>query len=57
MTTPLLFDLCNGNAHDAINDVTYILTYDAFIEIVIENPVVLNAVCELHLFHLHRHKV
>ena len=56
ITTPLLFDLYNGNRQDVLNDVTYRIKNNELVDFVIQNTVALNGVCESHPFHLHGHK-
>ena len=54
--TPLLFNLYNGNSQHVLNDVTYTINHNELVDIVIQNTVALNGVCESHPFHLHGHK-
>jgi L-ascorbate oxidase len=56
LTTPLLFDLYNGNNQNLPNDTTYIVKDNELVDIVLQNTVALNGVCETHPFHLHGHK-
>ena len=56
MTTPLLFDLYDGNEQNLPNDVTYTVEANELVDIILQNTVALNGVCESHPFHLHGHK-
>lgn len=56
LTTPLLLDLYNGNKQNLPNDITYIVGSNELVDIVLQNTVALNGVCETHPFHLHGHK-
>ena len=56
LTVPLLFDLYNGNKQNLPTDVTYSIEGNELIDIVIQNTVALNGVCETHPFHMHGHK-
>ncbi len=56
LTTPLLFDLYHGNEQNLPNDVTYTIEQNELVDLVIQNTVATNGVCESHPFHLHGHK-
>jgi FtsP/CotA-like multicopper oxidase with cupredoxin domain len=56
LMTPLLYNLYHGNSQDMLNDVTYTINDNELVDIVIQNTVALNGVCESHPFHLHGHK-
>ena len=56
LTTPLLFDLYNGNEQNVPDDVTYTVKNNELVDIVLQNTVALNGVCETHPFHMHGHK-
>ena len=56
LMTPLLFNLYNGDPQHVLNDVTYTINHNELVDIVIQNTVALNGVCESHPFHLHGHK-
>ena len=56
MVAPLLFELYNGNEENLPNNVTYTVEENELVDIVLQNTVALNGVCESHPFHLHGHK-
>ncbi|CAF1097000.1 unnamed protein product [Adineta steineri] len=56
VTAPFLFDLYNGNQQDLFKNVTYVVEQNEIVDIVIQNTVALNGVCESHPFHMHGHK-
>ena len=56
LTAPLLFDLYNGNKQNLPNDITYSVEGEELVDIVLQNTVALNGVCETHPFHMHGHK-
>ena len=56
MMTPLLFNLHNDNSQHTLNDVTYTVNQNELVDIVIQNTVALNGVCESHPFHLYGRK-
>ena len=56
LTQPLLFDIYNGIEDHVPNDVTYTIEQNELIDVVLQNTVATNGVCESHPFHLHGHK-
>ncbi|CAF0833265.1 unnamed protein product [Adineta ricciae] len=56
LSTPLLMDLYHGNEENLPNDVIYTLGSNQLVDIVIQNTVALNGVCESHPMHMHGHK-
>jgi FtsP/CotA-like multicopper oxidase with cupredoxin domain len=56
LTRPLLFDLYHGNEQNLPHDVVYTLQHNQLVDIVIQNTVALNGVCESHPMHMHGHK-
>jgi FtsP/CotA-like multicopper oxidase with cupredoxin domain len=56
LTTPLLIDLYNGNEQNLPRNVVYTLEQNQLVDIVIQNTVALNGVCESHPIHIHGHK-
>jgi FtsP/CotA-like multicopper oxidase with cupredoxin domain len=56
ITRPLLFDLYNGIEENLPTNVVYSITQNQFIDVVLQNTVATNGVCESHPFHLHGHK-
>jgi FtsP/CotA-like multicopper oxidase with cupredoxin domain len=52
----LLLDLANGNNQTLPNDIVYSLGHNQLVDIVIQNSVALNGVCESHPMHMHGHK-
>jgi FtsP/CotA-like multicopper oxidase with cupredoxin domain len=56
LATPLLFDLYDGNEQNVPKDVTYTVKGNELVDIVLQNTVALNGVCETHPFHMHGHK-
>ncbi|UJR07643.1 hypothetical protein I4U23_011931 [Adineta vaga] len=56
LSTPLLMDLYNGNEQNLPQDVVYTLGNNQLVDIVIQNTVALNGVCESHPMHMHGHK-
>jgi hypothetical protein len=56
LTQPLLYDLYNGNKQNLPNNVIYSTKQNQLVDIVFQNTVALNGVCETHPFHLHGHK-
>lgn len=56
LTTPLLMDLYHGNEQNVPNDIVYSVGADQLVDIVIQNTVALNGICESHPMHMHGHK-
>ena len=56
ITRPLLNDISNGIEDTLPKDVTYTVEKNQLVDIVLQNTVATNGVCELHPFHLHGHK-
>ncbi len=56
LTTPLLIDLYHGNEQNLPRNVVYTLEQNQLVDIVIQNTVALNGVCESHPMHMHGHK-
>lgn len=56
LTRPLLSDVYNGIEDNIPRDVTYIMSRNQLVDIVIQNTVATNGVCESHPFHMHGHK-
>jgi len=56
LTRPLLFDLYNGIEENLPNNLTYSISQNELVDIVFQNTVATNGVCESHPFHLHGHK-
>jgi L-ascorbate oxidase len=56
LTTSLLSDLYHGNEQSLPLDVTYTLQRNQLVDIVVQNTVALNGVCESHPMHMHGHK-
>ncbi len=56
LTQPLLYDVYNGIEENLPNDVIYSITQNQLVDIVFQNTVATNGVCESHPFHLHGHK-
>jgi FtsP/CotA-like multicopper oxidase with cupredoxin domain len=56
LTQPLLYDVYDGNEQNLPNDVIYSMTQNQLVDIVLQNTVATNGVCESHPFHLHGHK-
>ncbi|CAF2003412.1 unnamed protein product [Rotaria magnacalcarata] len=56
LTIPLLMDLYNGNEQNLPHDVVYTLEHNQLVDIVIQNTVALNGVCESHPMHMHGHQ-
>ena len=56
LTRPLLFDIYNGIEDTLPKDVVYATDQNQLIDIVLQNTVATNGVCESHPFHLHGHK-
>jgi L-ascorbate oxidase len=56
LTTSLLMDLYHGNEQNLPTDVVYTLKHNQLVDIVIQNTVALNGVCESHPMHMHGHK-
>lgn len=56
LTRPLLFDIYNGITDNMPTDVTYTVGHNQLVDIVLQNNVATNGVCESHPFHLHGHK-
>ena len=55
ITAPLLLDLSHGFEENLPHDVVYTIEHNELIDIVIQNTVALNGVCESHPMHLHGH--
>ena len=56
LTRSLLSDVYNGIEDNIPRDVTYSMDRNQLVDIVIQNTVATNGVCESHPFHLHGHK-
>jgi FtsP/CotA-like multicopper oxidase with cupredoxin domain len=56
LTTALLMDLYHGNEQNLPPNVVYTLKHNQLVDIVIQNTVALNGVCESHPMHMHGHK-
>ncbi|UJR37268.1 hypothetical protein I4U23_029977 [Adineta vaga] len=56
LTQPLIYDAFNGIEHNFPHDATYSIKQNQLIDIVLQNTVATNGVCETHPFHLHGHK-
>ncbi|CAF1024894.1 unnamed protein product [Adineta steineri] len=56
LNTSLLIDLYHGNEENLPQDVVYTIHNNQLVDIVIQNTVALNGVCESHPMHLHGHK-
>jgi FtsP/CotA-like multicopper oxidase with cupredoxin domain len=56
ITRPLLFDLYNGIEENLPTNVVYSITQNQLVDVVLQNTVATNGVCESHPFHLHGHK-
>jgi L-ascorbate oxidase len=56
LTTPLLIDLYHGNEQNLPPNVVYTLQYNQLVDIVVQNTVAINGVCESHPMHMHGHK-
>ena len=56
LTRPLLHDLYNGIEDNLPLDVIYSIKQNQIIDVVLQNTVATNGVCESHPFHLHGHK-
>jgi hypothetical protein len=56
LTQPLLFDLYNGIEENLPADLVYSMDQNQLVDIVFQNTVATNGVCESHPFHLHGHK-
>ncbi|CAF3228285.1 unnamed protein product [Rotaria socialis] len=56
LTTSLLMDLYHGNEQNLPHDVVYTLEHDQLVDIVVQNTVALNGICESHPMHMHGHK-
>jgi len=56
LTQPLLYDVYNGIESNLPNDIIYSITQNQLVDIVFQNTVATNGVCESHPFHLHGHK-
>ncbi|CAF3473091.1 unnamed protein product [Rotaria sp. Silwood1] len=56
LTQPLLLDVYNGVEDNLPNDAIYSIKQNQLIDIVLQNTVATNGVCESHPFHLHGHK-
>jgi len=56
LTQPLLFDIYNGIENNIPTDVTYSISQNQLVDIILQNTVATNGVCESHPFHLHGHK-
>ncbi|CAF0774400.1 unnamed protein product [Adineta steineri] len=56
LTQPLIYDIYNGFESNLPSDITYTIKQNQLIDIVFQNTVATNGVCETHPFHLHGHK-
>ena len=56
LTQALLYDVYNGIEAHLPTDAIYSITQNQLIDIVFQNTVALNGICESHPFHLHGHK-
>jgi L-ascorbate oxidase len=56
LNTSLLLDLDRGIEEHLPHDVVYTLQNNQLVDIVVQNTVALNGVCESHPMHLHGHK-
>lgn len=56
LTRPLLFDVYNGIEENIPRDATYSIDRNQLIDVVLQNTVATNGVCESHPFHIHGHK-
>lgn len=56
LTRSLLYDLSRGIEENLPHDVVYTLQHNQLVDIVIQNTVALNGVCESHPMHMHGHK-
>ncbi|CAF1122258.1 unnamed protein product [Adineta ricciae] len=56
LTQPLIYDAYNGIEDNFPHDVTYSIKQNQLVDIVLQNTVATNGVCETHPFHLHGHK-
>ena len=52
----LLLDLYHGNEENLPHDVVYTLGHNQLVDIIVQNTVALNGVCESHPMHMHGHK-
>ena len=55
ITTPLLLDLSHGFEENLPHDVVYTVEHNEIVDVVVQNTVALNGVCESHPMHLHGH--
>ncbi|CAF3078108.1 unnamed protein product [Rotaria sp. Silwood2] len=56
LNTSLLMDLYHGNEQNLPRDIIYTLKHNQLVDIIIQNTVALNGVCESHPMHMHGHK-
>lgn len=56
LTQPLIYDAFNGIEQNLPADATYAVQQNQIVDIVLQNTVATNGVCETHPFHLHGHK-
>ena len=56
LTRPLLFDVYNGMEDQIPRDATYSISQNQLIDVVLQNTVATNGICESHPFHIHGHK-
>ncbi|CAF0985124.1 unnamed protein product [Rotaria sordida] len=56
LSTSLLMDLYHGNEQNLPNDIIYTLQHNQLVDIIIQNTVALNGICESHPMHMHGHK-
>lgn len=56
LSRPLLIDLFHGDQKHLPHEVVYTLGRNQIVDIVIQNTVALNGICESHPMHMHGHK-
>ena len=56
LSRSLLLDLYHGNEENLPHDVVYTLGHNQLVDIIVQNTVALNGVCESHPMHMHGHK-
>jgi len=56
ITRPLLLDLYNGIEENLPTNAVYSIIQNQLVDVILQNTVATNGVCESHPFHLHGHK-
>jgi L-ascorbate oxidase len=56
LSRPLLEDLYHGDETNLPHDIVYNVSHNQLVDIIIQNTVALNGVCESHPMHMHGHK-